>query len=475
MGSWSVLLNNTRHSLARQSQLLARLQEQVSTGVRVVRPSDDPVAARRIAALRDQSDRMGVYLENVSTVETGLEQLDSQLQKVSQVLTDARGHLVQGATGTFSSEQRKNIAEAIDQAVETILLLANYQSAGKYLFGGANTSVAPFAATRVDGKLTAVAYQGSDEGLFVPVGAGLALQATTIGRGVFYADDRQTPIFLGDTGAAAGAGTSTVTGDAWLTLTHDSTSYGGGIDLAPGMSSPEGDTILGNGHTLTVDADAKTLSLDGGPAVGYAPGETDVMVANDAGQVVYLDVSSLTLASGQQTVSVATTAALSIDDGATSVISNMTDANLAVADAAGRILYVDTTGITSVGLEPVRAPGTYDVFSTLISIRDMMANTRDVDVSSQLDLLNRSVSSLDEVANVVSRNIVRVGARMQANETLRQSIEQSKTAASDETAALRDADVVQLATELAGAQNMYQMTLTATARLLSLNLLDFLQ
>jgi hypothetical protein len=69
---------------------------------------------------------------------------------------------------------------------------------------------------------------------------------------------------------------------------------------------------------------------------------------------------------------------LSIDDGATWVtVPAGGQANQAVTDSrTGRVLYVDTTGIQSTGTELVRVPGTYDIFGTLISLRDLLLNPK---------------------------------------------------------------------------------------------------
>ena len=66
---------------------------------------------------------------------------------------------------------------------------------------------------------------------------------------------------------------------------------------------------------------------------------------------------------------------LSIDGGLSTVNTNGTDTNLAVTDSqTGEVLYVDTTGITGTGSDLVRIPGTYDIFNTLITIREVLEN-----------------------------------------------------------------------------------------------------
>ena len=475
MSGWGAIYNNTSYALRLQSETLARLQEQTATGARVIRASDDPVDARRIMSLQAQTESVSGYLKNINSVDLTLSEMDTQLQRISQAMTQVHGYLTQAATGTLSDAQRKGIAEAVNQTLEMMLGLANFKSMGLYLFGGANTTDQPYSATRTGGKITSVTYQGSLEEWQVPVAPGVQMTAAISGDKIFRTDQREAPVFLGNTGAKAGAGTASARGDAWLLVSHGTTAYGGSIGLAAGDSSPDGDTILGSSHTLTVDATNQTLRLDDGSAVTYEAGETNVRVVNAAGEVVYVDVSGLTLPAGQQTVSISSTVKLSINNGASSVESDLTEANLAVTDSRdGTILYVDTTGIERLGTEPVRIPGTHDLFGTLITIRDLMSNERGLSLSQQLDLLNKAVASMDEVMGTLTQNMVIVGGRLQAAEGLLNSMEEIKIAAKDEAARLQDADLVELAIQIARSQNMYEMTLASASKLLNLSLLDFI-
>ena len=476
MSGWGTIYNSTSYSLRMQSETLARLQEQASTGSRVIRASDDPTDARRILSLSAQMESVDSYLNNINSVDTTLSETDSQLQKISNAVTQVQGYITQAATGTLSEAQRQGIAEAINQTLEMVLGLANFTSMGRYLFGGSDMSNQPYSATRTDGQITSVTYRGGSEEMSVPVAPGVNMPAAMVGDRIFRTDERKTPVFLGNTGAQAGSGTASAQGDAWLTVSHGTTSYGGDIGLSAGDSSADGDTLISGSHTLTVDADSHTLRLDDGQAVTYENGATDVRLTNAAGQVVYANVSGLTLTSGQQTVDVTATVKFSLDDGATSVESDLTDSNLAVTDPrTGGILYVDTRGVEKFGTEPVRLPGTHDLFSTLITVRDLMNNDRNLSLSDQLRLLNEAVGSMDEVAATLTQQMVVVGGRMQATENLRNSMEDIKSAAKGEASTLQDADLVELALQIARSQNMYEMTLQSAAKLLNLSLLDFLE
>jgi len=473
MGSWGSIYNHSRYALRWQLAEMARLQEQVTSGSRVNRASDAPTAARRIMYLQAQAGEFANYTKNVDALQTTLGEADNALRGVSEILTDVRGKLTQAATGTLSQAQRDGIAEGINQALETVLTLANHSSLGRYIFAGTATDAPPYVATREDGRIVSVSYQGNYQDMPMPLADGVDQSSLLVGERLFRNDERLSPRFLGATGAAAGAGTSNARGDVWLQVAHGSSTIGGGIGLAPGTGAAD-DTIVG-AHQLTVDADAHTLRLDGGQAVGFDPGDANVRVTNARGEVLHVDVSGLLLGAGSQTVDVTATAQLSIDEGLTWTAADLTETNLQVADSrTGRFLYVDTRGIEQAGLEPVRMEGTYDLFGTLITLRDLIANSREMETQPQLDLMNQAVASLDEVSGVLTQELVVVGSRLQAAETLKDSLTTLTDNVNSEIARQQDADITDLATRLARTQTLYEMTLAATSKLLSLSLLDFL-
>jgi flagellin-like hook-associated protein FlgL len=228
----------------------------------------------------------------------------------------------------------------------------------------------------------------------VNVAPGVSSDAFTVGEELFRSDRRATPVFIGDTGAAAGTGTSSVTGDVWLTVTFDGTEY-----------------------------------------------------------------------------------QLSIDDGATFVpVSAGPGTNLPVEDSrTGKVLYVDTTGINTTGVELVRTPGTYDVFGALITIRDILKNDRNLSDSQLAQLRNASMNSLGEVQNLLAQKQASVGSKISFLSNLKDNLGNIKTNNEDETTRLQEADIAQIAIDLSRHQALYQVSLAVAGKLMSLSLLDFIE
>jgi len=474
MSGWGSIYETTRLALREHAAELADLQQAASSGVRLHRASDAPAEAFRLLGLRAESDGLATYRENVGRITDSLNVASTVLSQMSDVMARARELVTQGTSGTYSAANRRPVAQEFEGLLEQLLSLANTRHGGRYLFGGSSTRAAPYEAEYDGDRIVGVRYVGNRDTVEAPVAAGVDQATVLVGDAIFRGHERQAPEFYGDTGAAAGAATSTVRGSAWLTLTHGTTTYLGASGIAAGDSSADGDTILGDGHSLAIDAPNQTLRLDDGAAVAFTPGETDVCVTNADGDRVYVSTSGLD-PTFQGTVGIRATGEASLDDGATTTAIDFADANLAVADSAtGHTLYVDCTGIKRTGLEAVRVPGTADAFSAMITIRDLLLNTRDFPEKVQLDRLGEMAALVNEAAGHLTLASTSIGSSLGRLDSLDAGLEARQQQTGDQAAALENADIVQVATDLARRQTLYEMTLASASKLLRLSLFDYI-
>ncbi|HUS47774.1 MAG TPA: flagellar hook-associated protein FlgL [Phycisphaerae bacterium] len=474
MSGWGTIYSNTSYALSCHAQALARLQEQAASGMRINRSSDSPGDAYSIMRLNTQSRQTEGYVKNLEGVVRGLEFCHNAVQNINDSVSRAQQLLTQAASATYGATNRAAMAAEIDSLLEQIVSIVNGQSLGRYVFGGVKTTTAPYAVERDGGKITSVTYQGSQTDLLVPVAQGVERSGLLVGDRAFRADSRQGPEFLGATGAAAGTATSSVRGDVWLSVSHTATVYEGASGVAAGTLSAGQDTVIGT-HTVTIEAAGQTIRLDSGPAVTFTGTEDNLELTNESDDVACVDMTGWAAAgSPEGTFAVQASGTLSVDDGASSTAIAFSD-NVAVTDSqTGRILYVDATGITRTGAEAVRVPGTYDLFSALISIRDLMNNERSLTESQQVSLLSQAMDSVKEVQAVVTRQMTVLGGKLQAMDSLRATLEDAKATADQQAGSLQNADLTLVAIELARTQNLYDLTLAAAAQLLRLNLLDYI-
>jgi flagellin-like hook-associated protein FlgL len=167
---------------------------------------------------------------------------------------------------------------------------------------------------------------------------------------------------------------------------------------------------------------------------------------------------------------------LSIDDGLSTVNTDGTDTNLAVTNSTtGEVLYVDATQIAGAGVDLVRAAGTYDIFNSLIGIRDILKNEHNLPEDQVRSMLANSTASLDEMNELLVRAEVSIGSRIGFLDDLNDTVKNVQFNAEDESTRLVEADIAQIAIDLSRREVLYQMSLSVAAKVLSVSLLDFIR
>ena len=215
---------------------------------------------------------------------------------------------------------------------------------------------------------------------------------------------------------------------------------------------------------------------------------SNVFSGNDASSPEFLlSNTGATLGSGTSSVTGATwltvtedshgDKVLSIDGGTTQVdlggVSDLT--NVPVTNADGQVLYVNASALTGTGTDLVSVPGTYDVFQTLISTRDLLKNTHSLPDSQLTDLMTKAIDWVSEASGLVVNAEESVGSKTSFLDSLKQSLQNIQANATDEATLVEQADVAQLATDLSRQQALYQMSLAVASKLLSVSLLDYLK
>ncbi len=148
------------NALLEQQVKLAKTQQQLSTGLKQLKPSDDPIAAAKILEFNVEIDQLNQFQRNIDTVRERNVLEESSLQSAENVLFRAKELTIQAANGTLTSNDRLSIKSEVDQLLDNLLSIANTKNAnGEYIFSGYLTDTKPFVWDTV---LNAYDYQGTD-------------------------------------------------------------------------------------------------------------------------------------------------------------------------------------------------------------------------------------------------------------------------------------------------------------------------
>lgn len=143
--SSSMIFQNGVTNILDQQAKLAKTQAQMSSGKKVVNPSDDPTAAVSILQLQHNIDINNTYQSNINYAQSSLSTEESTLGNSLDLLQRIRELSVQANSGVMSDSDLKSISKEIQQDLNGILALANSQDgSGNYLFSGNRTTTKPF-------------------------------------------------------------------------------------------------------------------------------------------------------------------------------------------------------------------------------------------------------------------------------------------------------------------------------------------
>lgn len=139
----SMLAANSLRHLSQSYKNMGKYQDQLATGKKINRPSDDPVVAIKGMYYRSNLTEVEQYKRNLSEGYQWMENSEAGIEHATQVIQRARELTIQASNGSNSPEDLKAIGLEIGQLKEDLATVANTQVAGRYIFNGAQTNVAP--------------------------------------------------------------------------------------------------------------------------------------------------------------------------------------------------------------------------------------------------------------------------------------------------------------------------------------------
>lgn len=196
----SMLSNNMIRNLSESYKKMGQYQDQLATGKKINRPSDDPVVAVKGMSFRTDMEKITQFERNISEAQSWLDNSDVTLDEVGQALQRTRELVVQASSDTTTPSDREKIKSEIDQLKKHIQNLANTKIGDKFIFSGTDTLTPLF---KNDGTLDLTV---NDSDVDIEVFEGIKLNVNTGGKSLFggidtvfnnLANELQNPIKTG--------------------------------------------------------------------------------------------------------------------------------------------------------------------------------------------------------------------------------------------------------------------------------------
>jgi len=196
---------NGQSAMQRLQAALDYTQRQISTGRRILTPSDDPIAASRALEIRESIGRLEQFDRNATISTARLSQEESTLGSVNNLLQRVRELTLQANNATQSNETRKLIAVEMRQHLGQLVELANQKDGnGSHLFAGNLEAVTP--VTRSGATYS---YNGDQGQRYIQIGENRQVADGDSGAAVFF-NIRNGNGTFSSSAAAANTGTGVV-------------------------------------------------------------------------------------------------------------------------------------------------------------------------------------------------------------------------------------------------------------------------
>lgn len=163
-------------------------QNQLATGRKINKPSDDPVGMSFGLRYRSELAANEQYESNVDAAISWLDYTDSMLGQANSVIQRVRELAVQGANSTNPQQALNAIASEVKQLYSQMVTIGNSQFNGKYVFNGQKTDIPPY-------QLETAMTDPIDTGeIKFEIGVGVRIAANVPGNQVFgEPDDPNNP------------------------------------------------------------------------------------------------------------------------------------------------------------------------------------------------------------------------------------------------------------------------------------------
>lgn len=171
----STFPNSLVSQLQQLTSKMNTLQQQASTGQRVIAPSDDPAASVRVLNYQAERNSLSQFQRNALRAEDILNASNAEVQNLLDV-SERANEVISLTNDVFNGDDMVVYATEIDALLEQALVNANANFNDEPLFGGTTANTRPFTATRdAQGRITGVAYAGSATTAQIQVAEGSSL------------------------------------------------------------------------------------------------------------------------------------------------------------------------------------------------------------------------------------------------------------------------------------------------------------
>ncbi len=494
---------NSLQNIFRITENLFKAQQEIASGKRITRPSDDPAGIRDSLLLRTGISQSNQFVRNIDNNRIYIQATDSALESVDLNLIRAKELAVSELGGLATAETRGFAANEIDQIISQAFESANIKVKNQFIFSGTEFRTQPF-----EQSASGAVFLGNSERFEISVGSNTNADFALPGSEVLGNDlnpqltsSTQLSSLNGGSGITPGSfsitdrsgnsGTVTVTSsDTVTSLVSKINALGGNVTASinsngSGLQLTDGSSVISQALAVTeVSGGSTALELgilgqrDGNiSGSDLNPVVTSSTLISDLKGGDGLTLNEISIVNGEASGAVTLSSATTIGDVINLINSSSFNVTASI-NSSGNSLLVNSNDSTTVAI--VKNIGTDEtaenlglgsgknVFTTLFKLRDALNSSDSLAILASLENLDSSLASINNNRAIVGASLSRVNTSSSTHD-------QDVVNRSQQLSDIEDADVVKSVSDLANLEFALQATLSATSRVLQPTLLDFLR
>jgi len=189
-----MLSSNLLQNLEAAQGRMDDLQNQLSTGQRINKPSDDPVGVQNAMRLKSNITSVTQWSNNTDAALQFMNTTDSTMGDMTSMLQRIRDLAVQGSNGTLATTDRGAIADEVDQLSSELQMMANTQVGSKYMFSGTATDKVLIPTDSTGAIDASSASQANGIDIKFEVGNNLNIPVSVNGQALFGITTTTDPV-----------------------------------------------------------------------------------------------------------------------------------------------------------------------------------------------------------------------------------------------------------------------------------------
>ena len=180
----NMMMETTLRNIELNQQRAEGLQTEISSGLRLNKPSDDPIAVAQAINLQRSVDQSSQYATNMDQATSWLNLTDSSLGAVSQAMQRANELAVEASNGTMSSSDLSAAAAEVGQLQQQVLTNSQTKYGAYYIFAGTKSNQPGYVLPQSSAANPA-AYQGNSQPVQINLAPGVSLPVNASAQSTF--------------------------------------------------------------------------------------------------------------------------------------------------------------------------------------------------------------------------------------------------------------------------------------------------